>query len=93
MSTVMSLSLCLSDIDKTKITTGTNGKLYLNITVGTKDEKDKYGKDVSAWHSQTKEQRTAEEKRVYLGNGEVLWKSETAGGRPSTDDEKGDLPF
>lgn len=93
MSVVLSLSLCLTDIDKSKITTGSNGKLYLNVTVGTKDEKDQYGKDVSAWHGQNKEERAAKEKRAYLGNGEVLWRSETAGGRPATSEETDDLPF
>ena len=43
MSQIISLSLCLSDIDKSKITAAKNGKLYLNLTVGTSDESDQYG--------------------------------------------------
>lgn len=88
----MSLSLCLSDIDKSKITTGKNGKLYLNITVGTKDEKDQFGKDVSAWHSHTKEEREAKAERVWLGNGEIVWDS-AGGSRVATKEETDDLPF
>jgi len=92
MSLILSLSICLSDIDKSKITTGKNGKLYLNISVGTKDTKDQYGKDVSAWHSQTKEEREADAKRTWLGNGEIVWDS-ASGTRIATDAEKDDLPF
>jgi len=92
MGQILSQSLCLSDIDKSKITTGKNGKLYLNISVGTKDAKDQYGKDVSAWHSQTKDEREADAKRAWLGNGEIVWDSAN-GSRIATEEEKDDLPF
>lgn len=93
MSLILSLSICVSDIDKAKLTKGKNGKLYLQISVGTKDEKDQYGKDVSAWHSQTKEEREAKAERVWLGNGEVVWDSNANGTTPPTEKEKDDLPF
>ena len=92
MSQIISLSLCLSDIDKSKITTGKNGKLYYAISVGTKDEKDQYGKDASAWESQTKEERTANKERKWLGNGEIVWDS-VNGSRVATVEETDDLPF
>lgn len=42
-----SLSLCLDDIPAEHITTASNGKRYVNITVSRKKEVDKFGKDLS----------------------------------------------
>ena len=93
MGQIMSLSLCVSDIDKDKITEGKNGKLYYQISIGTSDEKDKYGKDVSAWESQTKEEREGKADRKWLGNGEILWDSNTQA-KPATKEAKEKkLPF
>lgn len=92
MSQVMSLSICVSDIDKTKLTVGKNGKLYCAITVGVNDEKNQFGNDVAAWEQQTKEEREAKADRKYLGNGEVVWDS-VKGSRIATKEEGDKLPF
>jgi hypothetical protein len=47
---------------------GKNGKHYLNINVWVNDQVDQYGNQASLSISQTKEQREAKEKRVYIGN-------------------------
>lgn len=92
MSQVLSLSICVSDIDKSKLTTGKNGKLYLALTVGVNDEKNKFGNDVAAWTTQSKEEREAKAERKYLGNGEVVWDS-VNGSRAATKEETDKLPF
>ena len=66
-------------IDKSKVTQ--EGK-YLNIVINVADETDQYGNSVSAWESQTKEEREAKEKRNYVGNGRVLY---TEGGVHKTE--------
>ena len=102
MSKLLSLSINLSKIDKTKIIEGEKGK-YLNLTISIDDNKDQFGNDVSCWHSQEKEEREAKVERLFLGNGRVLWSGESKKTQPkkdgfvTTDDIKDedptDLPF
>lgn len=58
-----SVSLCLDDIPAEHITTASNGKRYVNITVSKKKEVDKYGKDLSVtvdtWKPEGKQDQTA----------------------------------
>lgn len=42
-----SVSICLDDIPAEHITTGKNGKRYVNLTINKKKEPDQYGKDLS----------------------------------------------
>jgi hypothetical protein len=102
MAKLISVSVCLTDIDKNKITVGKNGKKYLNVTVSLNDEKDNYGNDVSLYHSQSKEEREAKAKRSYLGNGKVVWSSDGVTSAPAStaapatapvQGEVDDLPF
>jgi hypothetical protein len=46
---------------------------YKYYTASINDEQDKYGNNVAISLQQTKEQREAKEKRVYVGNGKVAW--------------------
>ena len=61
-------SICVSDIPKDKLTQAKNGKLYLNIDIWINNDVDQYGNIGSVSVRQTKEQREAKEKKVYLGN-------------------------
>ena len=72
MSSIISISIDLAKIDKSKIIQGKKGKYY-NLQVFVNDEKDKYGNDVAVSNNQTKEERERKEKKVYLGNGRVVW--------------------
>lgn len=66
---------------------GPDGK-YINYTASINDELDKFGNNVAITLQQTKEQREAKEKKVYVGNGKVAWtngKIEVA--------KKDDMPF
>lgn len=67
---MINISICLTDLPKEKITTSEkNGKKYINLVVDALKEKDKYGKTHTIYLSQSKEEREAKEKKVYVGSG------------------------
>lgn len=49
---------------------GENG---VSITVSINDESNEWGQNVSAFVSQSKEEREAKKKKFYTGNGKVFW--------------------
>lgn len=94
MSKLLSLSIDVTKINKSELITGEKGT-YLNLTVSLNDEADKFGNTVSAWQSQTKEQREAKVNRTFLGNGKVIFDSEGKQQQqaPQAQEEQVDLPF
>lgn len=98
MAEILSGSLDLSKIDKSKIVVGKNGAKYYNIQVVINDEKDKYENIASISTNQTKEEREAKTPKVFLGNLKSVWKGEsktTPKNQPEAPkvDESSDLPF
>jgi len=73
LTTIISASINLDKIDESKIVTGKQGRYY-DFDIMLSDEPDQYGYHASIVIKQSKEQREAKEKRVYLGNGKVVWK-------------------
>jgi len=73
MGQLISVSVSLAKIDKTRFTTDKNGNKYLQLTLSVNDEADQYGKDVQVWMEQTKEEREAKASRVFCGNGKVVF--------------------
>lgn len=73
MAQLLSVSIDLAKIEKSKIIEGKNGGKYLNLTVSVNDEDDQFGNNISVWHSQSKEEREAKDNRLFLGNGKKLW--------------------
>ena len=71
MSTLVNFSIDLNKVPKTAVTSK-NGKAYLNLTMSVNDET-RFGNNTSISIRQTKEQRTAKEKKEYIGNGQVVW--------------------
>lgn len=63
------LDVCLSDIPTSKRRTAANGKIYTSIVVDQRKEVDDKGNTHSVYMNQSKEERTAKEKRSYIGNG------------------------
>jgi hypothetical protein len=94
MSKLLSLSIDVTKINKSELITGEKGT-YLNLTVSLNDEADKFGNTVSAWQSQTKEQREAKANRTFLGNGKVIFDSEGKQQQqaPQVQEEDNLLPF
>ena len=94
MSKLLSVSIDVSKINKSELISGEKGT-YLNLTVSINDTPDKFGNTVSAWQSQTKEQREAKVNRTFLGNGKVIFDSEGKQQQqaPQVQEEQVDLPF
>lgn len=100
MAEILSVSIDLSKIDKSKIQTKDkngnpfkNGAKYYNLQIFVNDDIDQYGNNVGVCETQTKEQREAKEKKVYIGNGKRIWMSNKAaekterGAQPASDDD------
>jgi hypothetical protein len=66
-------SICVDAIPPSHVKTGKDGKVYLNnLILAKKKEVDQFGQDVTIFASQTKEQRDANEKRSFVGNGKTI---------------------
>lgn len=63
----------------------------VNVTISLNDTLDQYGNNASIWVSQTKEERDAKAPKVYLGNGKVIYDSDTP--RQNAPEVPTDLPF
>lgn len=73
MAQIISVSIDLNKLDKSRIVEGKNGAKYYNFTINVNDEKDQYGNDASVTISQTAEERQAKSQRTFVGNGRVVW--------------------
>lgn len=49
------------------------GEKGVEFTISTSDKNNDYNQNVSAWVAQSKEEREAEKKKFYVGNGRVFW--------------------
>lgn len=54
-------------------TVAKKGEKGLSLTVSINDEVNDYGQNVSAYVSQSKEDREAKKPKFYAGNGKVFW--------------------
>ena len=68
MSSIISIGIKKEEIAKLP-----DNKGYVNLTVTLDDTVGKYGHNVSVSVEQTKEQRDAKAKKVFVGNGKVVW--------------------
>jgi hypothetical protein len=78
MSQLFTGSICVSDIDKSKLTQAKNGKLYLQVDIWINDQADNYGNTGSISIRQSKEEREAKTKKTYIGNLKPVEKSNSA---------------
>jgi hypothetical protein len=72
MAGLINASLNLSEIPKDALIPGKKGK-YINVTIAVNDDPDQFDQHCAITVQQTKEERAAKEKKVYLGNGKVVW--------------------
>lgn len=68
MSSIITLSIDLTKIDKSKLKDGK----YLNTQIFINDDT-KFGNNVSMAYSQTKEERESKQPKQYIANGKVNW--------------------
>jgi hypothetical protein len=100
MSALLNVSLRVDSLPKEKFVMGKDGKVFYNFTLAINDEANQFGQNVSAYDSQTKEERDAKKQKSYLGNGNVVWtdgniKAVKKEGQPATQQAavEVDLPF
>jgi len=72
MASIITASINLNEIDKTKIIKGKKGQ-YLPISITINDEVDQFGNQGPITMSQSKEEREAKSPKNYLGNVKVVW--------------------
>lgn len=80
---------------------GKNGAKYVNFDVWINEEEvDRYGNNAAISISQTKEERDAKKKKVFIGNGKVLFsksvptaKSLAEGGGSDSQEDGDEIPF
>ena len=72
MGALIGISINLDKLDKSKIIEGKKGKYY-SLTLSLNDDPNDFGKNVSAYDSQSKEEREAKQDKNYLGGGKVFW--------------------
>lgn len=73
---IISASINVELIDKTKLIKGKKGTYY-NFDI-INDGPNEYGNDTSICIEQSKEERTSKQKRVYLGSGKTVFKTSPA---------------
>jgi len=96
MATLINLNLNVEKLPKEKFVKGKKG-VYYNFTISVNDDNNQFGQNVTAFDSQTKEEREAKKPKLYLGNGSTLWtdgKSTKAQqeAQPQDNDNNVDLP-
>lgn len=73
---IISASINLSKIDKSKIVEGKDGAKYINVSIILNDEKNNYGQDTTIIQEQTKAERESKTPKIYLGNGKTTYTTE-----------------
>lgn len=73
MSKLLSISIDVTKLDKSRFYAGKNGAKYASLDIWVDDEPDKYNRDASVSESQTKEEREAKAKKNYVGSGKKLY--------------------
>jgi hypothetical protein len=71
MGAIVSASIDLAKIDKSKVFEK-DGRKYLSVSISINDDT-QYGNNVGISHNQSKEERDAKDKKVFIGNGKVVW--------------------
>ena len=97
MASLINLNINVENLPKEKFVKGKKG-VYYNFTISVNDNTNQFGQNVSAFDSQTKEEREAKKPKQYIGNGKVVWtdgKSTKAQqeAQPQDNDNNVDLPF
>lgn len=103
MSSLNSLYIKKETIKLLYDTIEKKGEKGIDLTLSINDEANQYGQNISAYVSQTKEQREAKKDKFYIGNGKTFWtdgkisviekKEEVHEAKPIQEEEDDNLPF
>lgn len=85
---LLSISICVDDLNKEKLITSKNGKKYADLSIATLNEPNQFGKDVQVYEydKQTK-------KKHFVGSGKIFGKTqEQPQQKPDVADDS-EMPF
>jgi|TARA_R110000751_G_scaffold45824_1_gene103629 hypothetical protein len=72
MGALLNVNINVENLPKEKFVKGKKG-VYYNFIISINDETNQFGQNVSAFDSQTPEEREAKKLKNYIGNGKVIW--------------------
>lgn len=90
---MITVSVCLTDIPKSKIVEAKNGKKYVNLVLDERREVGQYGETHMLYMSQTKEQRENKEKKIFVGSGKEYKFEKKEEPAQDMEQESDGLPF
>ena len=73
MSSLNSLYLKKEVLEQLLAGMNKKGMAGIEFTISIADESNQYGQNVSGYVAQTKEERDAQKKRFFVGNGKTFW--------------------
>ena len=86
---IIGASIDLSKLDKSKIKEGKNGAKYYDVTLFLSEQANQFGQHLAITTAQTKEERSAQTKNHYIGNGKIVFNSE----QPMVEKQVDNVPF
>ena len=72
MGALLNVNINVENLPKEKFVKGKKG-VYYNFIISVNDDTNQFGQNVSAFDSQTPEEREAKKQKNYIGNGKVIW--------------------
>jgi len=73
---IISASINLNKINKSKLIKGKDGNEYLNISIICNDSENEWGKDISITEGQSEQERKDKVKKNFIGNGKTVYNSD-----------------
>lgn len=94
MAEIINVSIDISQFTANEIIAGKNGAKYINVAIMVNDTANKWGKNVSVSKPQSKEERQAKARKVFVGQGVSVWRNgETLKWEATDKQEETGLPF
>lgn len=75
MAEIINASIDISKFTGNEIIAGKNGAKYINFSIIVNDTANDWGKNVSVSKVQTKEERQAKARKVFVGQGVSVWRN------------------
>jgi hypothetical protein len=73
---IISASINLNKINKSKLIKGKDGNEYLNISIICNDSENEWGKDVTITEGQSEQERKDKVKKNFIGNGKTVYNTD-----------------
>ena len=73
---IISASINLNKINKSKLIKGKDGNEYLNISIICNDSENEWGKDVAITEGQSEQERKDKVKKNFIGSGKTVYNTD-----------------